>query len=700
MGIGKSVILAALFLSAGAVSETLPEPGYRQIYAKNHQEFVTKIQPVLKEAAAKDSGMNALYRQLKYRPVWIDLNHPGANALTLFGALHEDMIRGCCKKLKPLYEKTLHAASFLDDRASVSRSVEAELEIMRLAQAYFRSVLPSEKNPDALLVEALKENDFVEGLGKITSGRISLRLPKILRKEAPLPELEKYLGSLRITPRTKRLNILYKRLEYRPVWTGPEDDTPFAKALLDQIGSDPFIEQNGTIGRECKRLRRQGPRRDLRERIVRELAMSRLYFLYMDDRLYGRIDWNCFRKKLSRSRPHAAWVVHPVLDTPELLLLEALKRDYPRYAFGMSKPHFPFYAPLREAYLHYRKIVENGGWNEVNLSRTLKPGEKDPSVPDLRRRLRKEGDLSGECPIASGDPTFYDPCLEEAVMRFQDRHGLIPDGILGKLTRKALEESARSKLARLRLNLERLKWLKRDPDRFHIYVNIPDFRATVYDRWKAIENMKVVTGRSGHETPVFYGMMKRVVLNPYWRIPPGIVRHETIPKLQQDPGYAPKRHIEIHTGWSETSPSINPYQVDWHLYGRRLPPWHFMQSPGKFNALGKVKFLFPNRFSVYMHDTPEKALFRREIRAFSHGCVRLGRPIDMLKSVAGIEGTIDMTQADKILESNRKTPLYLRKYIPVDLVYLTAWVDRKGTVQFRGDIYGYDTLQLECMKRQ
>jgi murein L,D-transpeptidase YcbB/YkuD len=176
------------------------------------------------------------------------------------------------------------------------------------------------------------------------------------------------------------------------------------------------------------------------------------------------------------------------------------------------------------------------------------------------------------------------------------------------------------------------------------------------------------------------------------------VRHETIPKLQKNPGYAKKSHIEIHKGWSQHSPSVDPYKVDWKKYGKKLPPWHFMQSPGEKNALGKVKFLFPNPYSVYMHDSPEKALFGRDIRAFSHGCVRLHRPIDMLQTFTQIDPKIDFAHSEKILAKNVNTPMRLKRSVPIDIIYLSAWVDEEGVVQFREDIYGYDELQMETAK--
>jgi len=211
--------------------------------------------------------------------------------------------------------------------------------------------------------------------------------------------------------------------------------------------------------------------------------------------------------------------------------------------------------------------------------------------------------------------------------------------------------------------------------------------------------MRVITGRKGHETPIFYGKVRTIVLNPYWRIPASIIRHETIPKLQRDPGYTNKKKIEIHTGYSEHSKRIDPHSVNWHKYGKRLPPYRFMQSPGEHNALGKVKFLFPNKYSVYMHDTNQRNLFVKDYRALSHGCVRLGKPFDLLETFADIEPNINNEKSKRILKENKKTAYRLKHAVAVDIVYLTTLVDIDGTIRFSNDVYGYDKMQLDASKQ-
>ncbi len=285
-----------------------------------------------------------------------------------------------------------------------------------------------------------------------------------------------------------------------------------------------------------------------------------------------------------------------------------------------------------------------------------------------------------------------------AVKKFQTRHGLTAEGYIGPMTRKALAESAEEKVARIKLNLDRMKWVKRSHDRYQIWVNIPGYSMYVFDENNLIESMKVIVGRKGHNTPVFYNRVRTIVLNPYWRIPASIIRHEMIPKLKKNRNYTNSKKIEIHTGYSEHSPLVNPHNVNWHKYGRKLPPYKFMQSPGTHNALGKIKYLFPNKYAVYMHDTNQPNLFSKDVRSLSHGCVRLHQPVELLETFSKMDPKIDFEKAQKTLEHNKKTPLRLSHSIPIDMIYLTTWVENDGSVNFREDIYGYDTMQLSPNK--
>jgi murein L,D-transpeptidase YcbB/YkuD len=246
--------------------------------------------------------------------------------------------------------------------------------------------------------------------------------------------------------------------------------------------------------------------------------------------------------------------VHNVLSSPESLLIEAISHQSLDHAFKEATPRFPLYDKLVTALEKYQDIVNSGGWESLADFEDLKPGMSNPVIPVLRVRLTKEGDYQ-PCE-GNSDTVLYDECLLEAVKKFQSRHGLASEGYIGKMTRKALSESAEEKVARIKLNLDRMKWVKRSHDRYQIWVNIPGYTMYVHDGEKQIEKMKVIVGRKGHNTPVFYNRVRTIVLNPYWRIPASIIRHEMIPKLKKNRNYTNTKKIEIHTGYSEHSPPI------------------------------------------------------------------------------------------------------------------------------------------------
>ncbi|HIQ46176.1 MAG TPA: hypothetical protein EYH57_01005, partial [Sulfurovum sp.] len=466
-----------------------------------------------------------------------------------------------------------------------------------------------------------------------------------------------------------RLKAMYELLDYKPLWITEKGLTAYSKVLFETIEADITLDKNTSIYRDFQTLKMSDIPKEKEALGDKELALATLYQRYMSHVLYGDINWKKFQRKLKRTHRNGVWTVHNILATPESLLIESLKHNSLAYAFKEAKPKFPLYDRMLVALKTYQDIVANGGWELLGEFDNLKPGKSASIVPALRARLKAEGDYV--CDVNETGKR-YKGCLVEAVKHFQNRHGLEAEGFVGKMTRKALSETVEEKITKLKLNLDRIKWLKRDNDRYRIYVNIPSFTMYMFDEQEVIQQMRVITGRKGHETPIFYGRVRTIVLNPYWRMPASIIRHETIPKLQKDPGYTNKKKIEIHTGYSEHSPKVNPYKVNWHKYGRRLPPYKFMQSPGEHNALGKVKYLFPNKYSVYMHDTNQRYLFVKDYRALSHGCVRLEKPFELLERFAEIEPNIESEKSKMILEKNKKTPYRLRESVPVNMIYLTS----------------------------
>ena len=700
------------FFTAAALVALLQQPvianveEYVQIDQQVNAKFLKQLQAEIKKSITNaPEEVQKIYKEISYRPVWVKKEELSADGVMLLSEIKDDLDNGALQELKPAYEAILkEEEQAFSSNASIEKKVALELHMMQLYIGHIKSILKGKDTShtaQSLLKEALDKNSLLHAYNTIAKERIEKRTPTlgknttILGGEIKLDE--NMTKALTGGSDKERMQAMYRVLNYQPVWIDEKGLSKYTKVLFETIVKDPVFDHSGPTYKLYEKLKSMPVPADKKEIVKREFEIAKLYQDYMGYLLYGAIDWKKFKHQLRRKYKHGVWDVHEVLLSPELLLVESVQKGTLAHAFEKAKPKFPGYDRLVKALQKYKKIADAGGWPELPDFKDLKPGMSSPVIPLLRERLQIEGDYV-PCESVDANSTKYDDCLLKAVKKFQARHGLEAEGYIGKKTRKALSETARHKYVRLRLSIARLKWLKRDSDRYHIVANIPDFTITVYNGWKKMEKMRVVTGRKGHETPIFYNKVKRIVLNPYWRIPPSIIRHETLPKLKRDPGYTKKKHIEIHTGYSEHSPEVNPYQVNWHKYGKRLPPYKFMQSPGEHNALGKVKFLFPNKYSVYMHDTPEKALFARDIRAFSHGCVRLHRPFDMLKTFSEIDPKIDYEKSQKILKTNKKTPLRLSHYVPIDIIYISAWVDENGEVQFREDIYGYDKLHIETAK--
>lgn len=695
------VIVVALLLSIGSL---FAAEGYKETAQQEQADFnkamSTEIKKELKHAS---KYVNYLYEVIDYQPIWVDKDYLSYHTEMLLSELKSEFKKGLHKELVAQYKALLPEENNAFASESIKDKAKVEIGIMKLYAKSIDAILKGKKSKyDAvtLLKKAVEENSIMSAINELADERVinamfhrDLNLTVAEATQAKYRALaERVMGK----DKHDRLKAMYALLNFKPIWITEEGLTEYTKSLFSHIESDITLEQNSTIYRKYEALKNAEIPREEEAIRERELQIAKLYQDFMAHKLYGDIDWKKFQHIIHTTMKHGVWTVHPILETPEGLLIESLTHKSLDYAFKKAKPSFGHYERMLDALKKYKDIVAQGGWKPLPDFKNLKPGKSASIVPALRERLAIEGDYVCD---KNEKGNRYKGCLVDAVKRFQARHGMEAAGYVGKMTRKALNVSAEEKVAKLKLNLDRIKWFKRDHDKHHIYINIPSFSMYMYEGEKLIQSMRVITGRKGHETPVFYGRVRTIVLNPYWRIPPSIIRHETVPKLKKDPGYTNKKNIEIHTGYSEHSPKVNPYKVNWHKYGRKLPPYKFMQSPGKKNALGKVKYLFPNKYSVYMHDTNQRYLFVKDYRALSHGCVRLGKPFELLETFAEIEPKIDAERSRQILEKNKKTPYRLSRSIPVDIVYLTTLVDEDGTVMFYDDVYGYDKIQLETVRQ-
>ena len=499
---------------------------------------------------------------------------------------------------------------------------------------------------------------------------------------------------------------LYKTLFFIPEWMHEKNISPAAKDLFGTILSDGTLNKNGKIyiyatqyKEEAKKL--YSIHASIAQKIALEFKISQLYEAYTNYRYFGSINWGAFNARISNlmvNDVNTEWVLHRPRVNPIQMLEEAALGKSLSALFKKAEPHKYHYQALKKELEKYRAIQATGGWNKVTLKGKLRAGKSTPNVPSLRERLRVTGDYI-PCK-GSSEGLTYNKCLQKAVKHFQERNGLSPDGEVGSSTLKILNKSVDDRVTTLLLNLDRIKWLKKREAKHRVIINIPDFMLYFIEDGKVIQKIRTVVGKPNHPTPIFSNSVKTIVFNPYWNIHKRIIQKEMIPKLLKNPYALKKKGIEIYSGWEKDASIVNPASVEWrqYRYSKRVP-YRFAQLPGKRNALGKLKFLFPNKYAVYMHDTPAKKLFRHKKRAFSHGCIRLQKPRELLKTFAKFEPNVDFRKSQKILKSKKKTYLSLKEQVPVDVIYLTAWVDDEGNLQFRDDIYGYDAMQLKSFRR-
>jgi len=467
---------------------------------------------------------------------------------------------------------------------------------------------------------------------------------------------------------------LYARRDYKPAW----DDPALVKQLFDQIlrsvdhGLNPEDFHARQLGQRIR------PRADADDPVFRadtEIlctdALARLAITLQ----FGKLDasdldptWN-FSRHIIRQEP--IQYLNSILEA----------KTVGRELAGLG-PEDPLYRRFQSGLRTYRSIMAAGGWQPVEDGPILKKGSTGTRVEQLRNRLRISGDLN--TPKAS-QPTGFDTDLEGAVKRFQLRHGIDHDGKVGPRTIEALNVPVEVRVGQLRASLERLRWVYRDIENDVIIVDIAGFKAHLFREGEEIWQTRVQVGKPYHATPVFKDTMRYLDFNPTWTIPPGILRKETLPAIRHDPSYLSRNNMSVVTTSGKV---VDPSTIDWATTGKGFP-YMIRQEPGPHNALGRVKFMFPNKYMVYLHDTPSKGLFARSERAFSHGCIRTQNPFELAELLLADQGW-NRKRIDQVLESRKTTRVNLDRPITVMLLYWTAEVDDEGTVLFRKDIYDRD----------
>lgn len=376
--------------------------------------------------------------------------------------------------------------------------------------------------------------------------------------------------------------------------------------------------------------------------------------------------------------------VNPVSELRYLLTVDDFNG-----ALQALAPYHDGYQRLREALSFYKTLEKERKWPVIPDGPSLTLGSWNPQVAIIRQRLLTEADLELG-PVTN--PEFFDEAMKFAVERFQVRHGLKMDGIVGRQTRAAMNVTVSQRIKQIQYNMERWRWLPKQLGQRYIMVNTAGFNLTVVDNDEIRFTMGVIIGQPDRPTPVTSSTLHTVVFNPYWTVPPTIIAEDFLPRQQRDPGFFESKHIRVYANGKE----VNPQEIDWSRVTPEQFPYILRQDPGPHNSLGRLKFLFSNAYTVYLHDTPGKHLFDKDSRAFSSGCIRVEKPLQLASYLLGEENGWDMDKIKATIESGDYLEAAIPRSIPIYLVYMTAWVGKNNGVHFRPDIYGRDPGGAKC----
>jgi len=478
------------------------------------------------------------------------------------------------------------------------------------------------------------------------------------------------------------MRLFYEQRKFQPAWLTAQGPRPQTQELLKAI------DASATEGLD--------PRRYQKERLaslLQEVENTKSYDDPAAQRLLAYTDMHLTYTFLTlaahlatgRQQPETLridWYTKPRNVDLDARLEKALaEKGNLDDALRTLRPPEDGYRPLVDALNRYRQIAAQGGWPTLAPSDELKPGGRSERVGDLRGRLRAEGYLPAtqEGEAAKPESYDYDQTLADAVARFQKLHGLEVTGKVDKDTLEELNVPAAERVQQIQLNLERWRWMPSDFGQRYIRVNIPEYKLALINNGQPELEMRVVVGKAQQSrTPVFSDKMTYLELNPAWNIPTGIAEEEILPKAANNPGYLASHNMEVVQEGSHT---------------------RIRQRPGPDNPLGQIKFMFPNEHDIYLHDTPADHLFAEAERDFSHGCIRLERPMDLAHALLkDSEWTPEKLQ--EAVASGEQKSITLPHPLPVHLLYFTAWVDKDGTIEFRRDVYGHDAKLAKALAEE
>ncbi|NTV02804.1 MAG: L,D-transpeptidase family protein [Chlorobiaceae bacterium] len=510
---------------------------------------------------------------------------------------------------------------------------------------------------------------------------------------------------------TKRF---YEALGYRPAWTNRQAVARLIEVLEDSA-NDGLLPSDYHLDEIRSFYQNPSESPELRARA--DLLMTDAVLTLMSHMRSGKVYARSIESDWNIEPPE------PGADYDRTIMSAVMGSRFPEIIQKL-RPSSPEYSALRRGLVRMKAIAASGGWESVPSGRPIdKVGAVDARIPDIRRRLAASGDyvmppaapakkeqnaradssdagdskaLADSLPEPAADyGQIYDQELFDAVKAFQKRHGLETDGVVGNETVRAMNVSVGQRIDQIRINLERYRWYLNSRGPNYIMVNIPSFSVDLVQnnirRW----NSRVIVGKPDTQTPVFRAEMQYIILNPHWVIPNGIiVKDKIISTILKDESYLDRKNLAVVDNEGHT---VSPSSVDWARYVNGGFPYRLVQASGDEGSLGRIKFMLPNRFTVYLHDTPTKELFEKSRRTFSHGCVRVDKPVDLAEIVLQDKARWSKGRIQEAIDTDKTRTINLPKSIPVYLLYQTAFADG-AQVEFRTDVYDRDARLLKVLQ--
>ncbi|TLU88336.1 MAG: murein L,D-transpeptidase [Chlorobium sp.] len=477
-----------------------------------------------------------------------------------------------------------------------------------------------------------------------------------------------------------QLYRFYASRHFQTVWTKPAMVSELL-AAIEAIPEDGLDPADYHI-REIKELVSRFPL-SVEQQAQYDLLLSDAFLTLASHLHFGKVDpekleptWN-----LGDSESHAA------LETK---LQHAIAAEHVSMILQELRPKNSKYGELKRGLARYREIAASGGWPAVPQGPKLQEGDKDSRVKFLRKRLEVTGELVVSTPDSSN---VYKGELVEAVRQFQKHNGINADGVVGNATLKALNVPVERRIEQIGINLERYRWFLGDIGSTYIMVNIPDFTLQYVEngqnRWKT----RVIVGKPYRETPIFKADMQYIIFNPQWVIPPTILDKDALPEIRKSMSYLDKKKLRI---FDKDGKAVDPASVNWAQYSGKNFPYRLQQTAGDHGSLGRIKFMLPNKYIVYLHDTPSKELFDKNVRTFSSGCIRVEHPFDLAQIVLRDSVKWSASRIQAAINTGKTSTVFLPKRIPVFILYMTA-VPEGDELFFPEDVYGRDDALLKAL---